>query len=282
MNHSFRKPHLIAIDSDGCAFDGMTIKHREAFIPEAIKTFKLEAHAELYQQTAEEINLFSEYRGVNRFIALYYALRLTQTRAKGSLSIPDLTDLVSFINDGTSLSNQALHQRISTAPSEILSLALEWSENTNQKVSKISSGIPVFPGVSDCLESASKHANLMICSAASTQTLTTEWDHAGLLQFMSLTAGQEYGSKSNHLKQAMKAGPFEPHHVLTVGDALGDLEAATASGASFFPITPGQEAESWELLNTTIVKQFINGTYDSKTQEHHINQLRSKLSKIDL
>ena len=238
MNHCFRKPHLIAIDSDGCAFDGMNIKQREAFIPEAIKTFRLDAYAELYQQAAEEINLFSEHRGVNRFIALYYALHLTQTRAKDPLPIPDLTDLNHFLKRSPNLSNQALQEWIADSPSEVLSLALEWSENTNRRVSEISSGIPVFPGVGSCLESASKQADLMICSAASTQTLLAEWKHAGLLRFISFTAGQEYGSKANHLKQATQAGSFEPGHVLMVGDALGDLEAAISSGACFFPIIP--------------------------------------------
>ena len=66
----FNKPFLIAIDSDGCAFDGLTVKQRQAFIPEAIRVFALADVAEVYVRCAEEVNLFSHLRGCNRFEAL--------------------------------------------------------------------------------------------------------------------------------------------------------------------------------------------------------------------
>ncbi len=52
--------------------------------------------------------------------------------------------------------------------------------------------------------------------------------------------GQELGSKKEHLALAA-AGRYEPDKILMVGDALGDLEAARHAGALFFPIDPGCE-----------------------------------------
>ena len=37
--HSF----FVGIDSDGCAFDAMEIKHKECFIPNIIKSYNLAA-----------------------------------------------------------------------------------------------------------------------------------------------------------------------------------------------------------------------------------------------
>ncbi len=39
------KPYLIGIDSDGTAFDSMTIKHRHAFIP-ALLEIRVSVHRE--------------------------------------------------------------------------------------------------------------------------------------------------------------------------------------------------------------------------------------------
>ena len=42
---NFDKQHdfLVAIDSDGCVFDSMEIKHKECFIPNIINSWSLQA-----------------------------------------------------------------------------------------------------------------------------------------------------------------------------------------------------------------------------------------------
>ena len=62
-----------------------------------------------------------------------------------------------------------------------------------------------------------------------------------------LIAGQELGSKSTQLWQAVD-GRYAPQHVLMIGDAPGDLDAARANGALFYPIIPGQEEHSRQRL----------------------------------
>ena len=65
----FVKSHdfFIGIDSDGCAFDTMEVKHKECFIPNIIRWYQLAAISKYVRETAEFVNLYSNRRGINRF-----------------------------------------------------------------------------------------------------------------------------------------------------------------------------------------------------------------------
>lgn len=65
-----RNDFFIGVDSDGCAFDTMEIKHKECFIPNIINTWDLQPVSRFVRQAAEFANLYSVHRGCNRFIAL--------------------------------------------------------------------------------------------------------------------------------------------------------------------------------------------------------------------
>src|ERR1700722_6857146 len=62
-----RNDFFIGVDSDGCVFDTMEVKHKECFIPNMIQTFGLAAISRLARETFEGINLYSKWRGTNRF-----------------------------------------------------------------------------------------------------------------------------------------------------------------------------------------------------------------------
>ena len=49
--------------------------------------------------------------------------------------------------------------------------------------------------------------------------------------------------------------------MLMIGDAPGDLKAARANGALFFPINPGDEERSWKLFHDEALDKFIQGAY---------------------
>src|SRR5262245_21239585 len=61
---------FIGIDSDGCAFDTMEVKHKECFIPNIVKHFGLAAVSKYVREAAEFVNLYSKWRGINRFPGL--------------------------------------------------------------------------------------------------------------------------------------------------------------------------------------------------------------------
>ena len=52
---------------------------------------------------------------------------------------------------------------------------------------------------------------------------------------MRLIAGQEYGTKAEHLALAAK-GKYADDHILMIGDAPGDFKAAKSNGVLYFPI----------------------------------------------
>ena len=71
---------FIGIDSDGCAFDTMEVKHKECFIPNIIRSYELAAISKYAREAAEFINLYSQWRGINRFPALVMTFDLLINR----------------------------------------------------------------------------------------------------------------------------------------------------------------------------------------------------------
>ena len=74
---------FVGIDSDGCAFDTMELKHKECFAPNTIKHWGLQPVSKYARQAAEFVNLYSKWRGINRWPALMMVLDLLRS-ATGS------------------------------------------------------------------------------------------------------------------------------------------------------------------------------------------------------
>src|SRR6516225_11324961 len=71
---------FVGIDSDGCAFNSMEIKHKECFCPQIIKYWDLQAVSKYGREAVEFINLYSKWRGTNRWPALILALDAIRVR----------------------------------------------------------------------------------------------------------------------------------------------------------------------------------------------------------
>ena len=65
-----RHDYLVCIDSDGCAFDVMDIKHQECFCPATIHAWGLQPISRYVRQAWDYGNLYSIHRGRSRFIEL--------------------------------------------------------------------------------------------------------------------------------------------------------------------------------------------------------------------
>jgi phosphoglycolate phosphatase-like HAD superfamily hydrolase len=254
---------FIGIDSDGCVFDTMEVKHKECFIPNIIKHYGLAAISKYVREVAEFINLYSKHRGVNRFPGLVLTMDLLTDRAevlRRRPHIPALAGLRSWIGRETRLSNPALAAEAEVTGDADLAKALDWSEAVNRSIGEIVMDVPPFPFVRESLESMQGKADVMVVSATPGEALLREWDEHGLRPLVSLIAGQELGSKSEHL--ALTAvGRYEPTRILMVGDAPGDLKAAQANGVLFYPIDPGAEDESWQRFFEEALPRFFAGSY---------------------
>ena len=98
-------------------------------------------------------------------------------------------------------------------------------------------------------------------SATPGEALTREWREHGVDRHVKVIAGQEMGSKKEHLAFAIAAGGYTPDHVLMIGDAPGDLKAAKANKACFYPINPGDEDASWQRFHEEAFDRFVSGDY---------------------
>jgi phosphoglycolate phosphatase-like HAD superfamily hydrolase len=135
-----------------------------------------------------------------------------------------------------------------------------WSDAVNRAVEDIVHGVPPFPLVRESLENINQRADAMCISQTPADALKREWTEHGIDTFVKMIAGQEMGTKTEHLKFAA-AGKFAPERILMIGDAPGDFKAAKANKALFFPIVPGAEEKSWERLHGEALDRFFAGTF---------------------
>ena len=62
-----------------------------------------------------------------------------------------------------------------------------------------------------------------------------------------------------------------------VGDAPGDLKAARANGALFYPIVPGDETTSWKRFFEEAIDKFISGQYAGEYEQQLIAEFEAHL-----
>ena len=258
--------YLIGIDSDGCVFDSMELKHKECFIPAFINAFGLQGVSKYAREAAEFVNLYSKSRGCNRFVALVEQLdwlrRRPEVRQQGTL-VPQLPELEAWIARESKLGNPALEKAIGENAAADLKQVLAWSQAVNESIAQMVRDVPPFPSVRGCLEKLSQRADLAVVSATPTAALTTEWREHHLDKFVQVIGGQEHGTKSEMLAAAAK---YPQDHVLMIGDAPGDHRAAVANGSLFYPINPSAEETSWCRLLDEGIDRFLAGTFAGEYQ----------------
>jgi phosphoglycolate phosphatase-like HAD superfamily hydrolase len=273
---------LIAIDSDGCAFDSMEIKHKECFIPNIIKHWKLQPVSKYTRSAAEFVNLYSKWRGINRFPALVMVFDLLKDWPevqKRNVNIPDAKSIRSWIERETKLGNPALKVEVEKTKDPELIQALTWSEAVNAMITDVVEGVPPFPFVRESLEKISEWADIIVCSATPLEALRREWEEHGIAKYVRVIAGQEMGSKKEHINLASD-GKYQKDHVLMVGDAPGDMKAARANNAKFFPINPGHEEGSWEFFFNEASEKFAKGEYTDAYEAKLIEEFDKLLPEV--
>jgi phosphoglycolate phosphatase-like HAD superfamily hydrolase len=120
--------------------------------------------------------------------------------------------------------------------------------------------MPPFPYVRESLEKIRPLADVIVVSATPGEALVREWEEHDIARYTDVIAGQEMGTKQQHLEYATK-GKYEKDRVLMIGDAPGDMKAARANNALFYPVVPGKETESWKRFYEEAFDRFIKGKY---------------------
>jgi phosphoglycolate phosphatase-like HAD superfamily hydrolase len=241
----------------------MEVKHKECFIPNIVKFYDLAAVSKYAREAAEFVNLYSHWRGINRFPALTMTFDLLAERpevARRGFRLAPLKGLRDWIARETKLANPTLKAETAATGDPDLALALRWSEAVNRTVGEVVKAVPPFPFVRESLERMAGKADVMVVSATPGEALQREWEEHGISGHVALIAGQELGSKKEHLALAT-SGRYDKAKVLMVGDAPGDRQAAEANGVLFYPIDPGFEDASWQRFYEEALSRFFAGTY---------------------
>jgi phosphoglycolate phosphatase-like HAD superfamily hydrolase len=256
------KEFFIGIDSDGCIFDSMEIKHKECFTPMFIKHFHLQAVSKYARECWDFVNLYSKTRGANRFPALVRALNLLRERPPvkaRNVRVAGTEALEGWIARETRLGNATLAAEVQRG-NQGLEQVKAWSDAVNTAIEDIVHGVPPFPLVRESLDNLSRFADAMCISQTPADALKREWAEHRIDGYVKMIAGQEMGTKTDHLKLAA-AGKYAPAKILMIGDAPGDFKAAKSNQALFFPINPGFEEKSWERLFGEALGRFFEGSY---------------------
>jgi phosphoglycolate phosphatase-like HAD superfamily hydrolase len=261
----FQKKHnfLVAIDSDGCAFDTMEVKHKECFIPNTIRFFDLQPVSRYGREAAEFVNLYSKWRGINRFPALTMTLDLLRNRpevTKRGVAIAALASVQDWMKRETKLGMPALQAEVERTGDPDLWRTYEWSKAVNEAIDQMVRGVPPFPFVRETLAMLEGVADVIVCSATPGGALQKEWEEHGIAPYTAAICGQEVGSKKEILAQAIKAG-YSADNVLMIGDAPGDMAAAQAVSARYYPVNPGAEDASWQRFFEHACDRFLKGAY---------------------
>ena len=281
LQYTAKHEFLVGIDSDGCAFDTMELKHKECFIPQTISHWGLQGVSKYAREAAEFVNLYSKSRGANRFPALIETLEWLQKRpevlARGvKVEIPQ--SLIDWAKTETKLGNPALERAVQATNDPGLIKALQWSEAVNKQVGEIvRDGVPPFPFVRESLEKMRGKADILVVSATPQKALVDEWEGQDLSKYVAEICGQEVGTKKESLGFAQEIGKYGENHILMVGDAPGDYKAAVSNKALFFPINPCAEEKSWENLYVEGLDRFFCGTFAGDYQKTLLEEFDSFL-----
>lgn len=276
------KEFFIGIDSDGCVFDSMEPKQKEFFCPNVLRYFELLPVSKIARETWEFVNLYSKTRGLNRFQALdrFFDLIAERSQIKDNgMELYNTVPLKEWLANESKLGNPALQVYAGKVNLAEIDLLLKWSLQVNIEIGEWVKGLKPFSYVERCLRKMEGQADALVVSQTPVEALEREWEENNISNYVRVICGQEFGTKTEHLKYAA-VGKYPVEKVLMIGDAPGDFKAAKANGVLFYPINPGHEEASWERLHNESLDKFFNGEYVGGYEKSLIEEFDSYLPEI--
>lgn len=270
---------FVGIDSDGCVFDSMEIKQKEFFIPNALKYFDLNAASGLLRETWEFVNLYSVHRGGNRFPALIKVFELLAERIEITelgIKLPDLDALRNWVKTETKLGNASLRRHYEKTQDPSLEIFVRWTEAVNKDIGERLHDIPPYYHARKSIEKLSGLADIIVVSQTPLEALEREWMKNDIKKYVNIIAGQEHGTKTEHIDLAAK-NKYPDNRILMIGDAFGDMKAAKSNGVLFYPIVPGKEDKSWKKFMNEGLERFLKGGFTGSYERSLLKEFISSL-----
>jgi len=274
-----KRTTLVGIDSDGCVFDTMEVKQKQFFHSRIARFWGLEPIETYVRRVAEFVNLYSRWRGSNRFPALLKVFELLHDWpevVRQGVALPDCAPLEKYVNSGLPLGNPSLQAEVERTNDPELRRVLAWSLDINAAITARMPPIPPFQWARRSLEEVARQSDAIVVSQTPEEALVAEWRKHGIDVYVRVIAGQELGTKTEHLRMATK-GRYAPGSILMIGDSLNDLKAAREAGALFYPISPGAEEDSWEAFLDDAYPRFLNSSFTAEYQQRLVAEFEAQL-----
>ncbi len=268
QNFTPAKSFFIGIDSDGCVFDSMELKQKECFTHNTVRFFHLQPVYQYARETSEFVNLYSKWRGANRFPSLIRVMDFLAARPEVKalgFEVPRLDSLRTWMTVETRLGNPALKAYVEKTGDPELKRVLEWSLEINRDIEKIAVGVGPFLPVMDFLKQAGRSADLLVVSQTPAEALDREWrDNAWTATSASLPA-RNTAPRPSSSPTRPAAVPRRPHADDRRRD--GRPESRPRSRRALLPDQPGDEENSWQRLLAEGLDRFLKesfaGDYES-------------------
>ncbi|MCM8824554.1 MAG: HAD hydrolase-like protein [Candidatus Omnitrophica bacterium] len=285
------KDFLVAIDTDGCIVDNMSGKQILVFHPLYMEFYQLWDIESYFREVAEYYNLFSVYRGSNRFIALRLTLQALEERTdvkeivrNKNLKIPDsglIADFIDFCEKNNyALSNISLKKYVDTLYLELSVRKLfAWSMAVNEMLPIINKNFMPFANVKESLEVISEKADIAVVSQTPYDDLFEYWYSHDMIKYVNVICSQEMGSKVFQIEMLKKIGAYPEDNVMVIGDSYGDLESAEKNNVRFYPVVPGKEEDAWKNI-FEVFDLFLAGKYRAENQEIFIKEFLNVLTDL--
>jgi phosphoglycolate phosphatase-like HAD superfamily hydrolase len=207
---------------------------------------------------------------------MFDLLRERKEIIESGIKLPELKSMEKFMSSGVALGNPELEKAVKETGDIELAFILKWSMDVNTLVKQTVKNIPPFPWVRESFDKIIKNSDMICVSQTPAEALIREWEENDLIKYPRIIAGQELGTKAEHIAFATK-DKYNPDKMLMIGDALGDMEAAKENKAHFYPINPVHESASWERFYQEAYDKFLAGTYDSKYEQALIAEFKALL-----
>lgn len=140
--------------------------------------------------------------------------------------VEGLAGYVHWVSTAEELSDESLKEAYEETGNECMRKALAWSELVNGSMSFMHGGeVQAFEGVHEVLGEIAKMADIAVVSAGGSAEVQKDWEENGLDSYVEEFLTQEGGEKDVLVEKLLECG-YDKDHVLMIGDAPSDLEAA--------------------------------------------------------
>jgi phosphoglycolate phosphatase-like HAD superfamily hydrolase len=288
---SWQRGHdfAICIDTDGCTLDNMWAKQVIVFHPHYMDMNGLRGAEMHFRIHAEHHNLWSTTRGCDRYLAVQHTLNslLADRQALRDADEAHLRDLLASLSGYVEFIDTSGGKKGFGIPSLReyhehhgldfnITRLLAWSEAVDRTFPFVTLDMPAFEGVPATLEYIADKADLLVVSATPYEDLAAWWTQTGLSRHVQAIAGKEMGKKNDHIRLLMEAGGYLPDQVIMLGDGGGDLKAARANKALFYPVVAGREEQAWANAREAF-DAFFAGGYRGKMEDGLVAEFEGAL-----